>query len=84
MRSSASSSAVSPEFEIATTTVVRAVEIASDGTRSPVVTATYLFPEQVLSSPVLDPGITGHPTYGPIVATTLRDLPVDEIGWYPK
>ena len=73
---SAPSTPWSGPFEVTTTTVVRAVEVASDGTRSPVVTATYLFPEQVLASRVMDAGIVNHPTYGPIVATSLRDLPV--------
>jgi MYXO-CTERM domain-containing protein len=63
-------------LDISTTTIVRAVELGADGTPSSVVTATYLFPDAVIASPVMDPAITGHPTYGPVVRATLRDLPV--------
>ena len=37
------------------TTIVRAVEVAADGTRSLVVTASYLFPADGPASGVLDP-----------------------------
>ena len=57
------------------TTVVRAVERAPDGTLSAVVTATYLFVDDVLTSSVMDPTIVGDPGYGPVLDRTLRDLP---------
>jgi hypothetical protein len=57
------------------TSVVRAVEVAADGTSSDIVTATYLFVDDIVTSSVMDPTIVGHETYGPIVAETLRALP---------
>ena len=58
------------------TTVVRAVEIAADGTPSAIVTATYVFVDDVLQSSVMDPNIVNHTTYGPVVAASLRELPI--------
>jgi len=63
-------------LSIHTTTVVRAVEVGADGAASAVVTASYLFLDDVLASPVMDPGIVGNPVYGPVVASSLRELPV--------
>lgn len=60
---------------ISTTTLVRAVETDTDGSTSAVVTSTYLRIDDVLVSPVMDPNIVNNPTYGPIVADTLRTLP---------
>ncbi|MDP2309407.1 MAG: CotH kinase family protein [Pseudomonadota bacterium] len=60
---------------IQTTTVVRAVEVAADGARSEIVTHTYLSVADVLVSSVMDPAIVNHATYGPIVASSLRELP---------
>lgn len=57
------------------TTVVRAVEVAGDDTRSDVVTHSYVYVDDVLVSPVMDPAIVNHATYGPIVEASLRALP---------
>src|SRR5688572_23429729 len=57
------------------TTIVRAVEVAADGTRSEVVTHTYVSVDRVLASPIMDPAIVGDATYGPIVEASLRALP---------
>jgi hypothetical protein len=57
------------------TTVVRAVEVAGDTTRSDVVTHTYVSVDRVLVSSVMDPTIVNDATYGPIVASNLRALP---------
>ncbi len=58
------------------TTVVRAVEVAGDGAASAVVTATYVFVDDVLRSSVMDPNIVTHATYGPAAAASLRELPI--------
>ncbi len=63
-------------IEIGTTTVVRAVEVATDGTPSAVVTSTYVFVDDVLASSVMDANIVNDATYGPIVEASLRSLPV--------
>lgn len=63
-------------LDVTTTTVVRAVEVGADGTASPVVTATYLFLDEVLRASVMDPNIVNDATYGPLVAASLRELPV--------
>lgn len=62
-------------LDITGTTLVRAVEVAADGTRSDVVTHTYLSVADVLASPVMDAAIVNHAAYGPIVASSLRELP---------
>jgi len=66
---------VSGPISIDTTTLVRAYEVASDGTASPVLTHTYLFLDQVLSSSVMDSALVADATYGPAISRTLVELP---------
>ncbi len=60
---------------VESTSILSAHVVASDGATSPVVTHTYLFLDQVLSSTVMDPAIVADPVYGPAVERTLVDLP---------
>jgi hypothetical protein len=62
-------------LEIGGTTLVRAQEVAGDGTASDVVTATYLSLADVLASPVMDPAIVNDPAYATDLAGTLTTLP---------
>ncbi|MCP4808075.1 MAG: hypothetical protein GY913_31535 [Proteobacteria bacterium] len=59
---------------ISGTTVVRAQ--AADST---VATHTYVFVDDVLTQPAMDTAYTQDPTFGPIVADTLRSLPTVSI-----
>jgi uncharacterized protein (TIGR03382 family) len=60
---------------VGSTTIVRAIEVAADGTPSDTVTHTYVFVADVLTNPAMDPNIVNDATYGPIVASSLRELP---------
>lgn len=55
------------------TTVVRAQEITD--VPSPIVTSTYIFVDDILTSAVMDANIVNDATYGPIVESSLRELP---------
>ena len=59
---------------IDTTTVVRAVEVAGNGSWGESVSHSYLFVDQVLSSAVMDPAIVEDSVYGPALERTLREL----------
>jgi len=65
----------SAPLDITTTTVVRAVEVASDGTESDVETQTFLFPAAVAASPAMDASIAEDPVSGPILISSLSTLP---------
>ncbi len=57
------------------TVVVRAVERFADGTQTQPVSHTYVFVDDVLTSPVMDPVIAGDPLSALSIAASLRDLP---------
>jgi hypothetical protein len=57
------------------TTIVRAREVAADGTSSETITHTYLFVDQILTSPLLDPVTVNDPVRGPVLEASLRSLP---------
>jgi hypothetical protein len=63
-------------LEIRATTVVRAVEVAADGTRSDVVTSTYVLVDDVVASAVMDAGVAQDPRYADDIARTLREQPI--------
>lgn len=60
---------------ISRTTIVRAAAFRDGWAPTRVVTATYLFPTQVISSPVMRTAITRDPVYGPQMRAALADLP---------
>jgi hypothetical protein len=62
-------------IEVDRTMTLRATETFADGTVSPIVTHTWVFVDQVLTSAVMLPGIAQDPVTGPIVASSLRSLP---------
>lgn len=55
------------------TAVVRAKEVAADGTASPVATHTYVFPADVAASAYMDANVVA--AYGPTIDASLRALP---------
>ncbi len=57
------------------TVVVRARAQDAAGAWSSIATTTYLFIDDVMAQPALDPGITTHPTLGPRMAASLASLP---------
>ncbi len=57
------------------TTVLRARETLADGTLSAVVTHTYVFADDIVTSSVMDPRITTDARYTTVLGETLRDLP---------
>ena len=57
------------------TRIVRAREVAADGTSSRTVTHSYLFVTSTLAEPTLDRGIVDDPGYGPMIADTLVSIP---------
>ena len=59
-------------IEVDRTMTLRATETFADGTVSPIVTHTWVFVDQVLTSAVMLPGIAQDPVTGPIVASSLR------------
>ena len=63
-------------LNISHTTIVRAQELAEDGGVSDVLTRTYIFVDDVLSSSVMDPAIVNDAEDGPAVASSLRALPI--------
>ncbi|MBA2320329.1 MAG: CotH kinase family protein, partial [Deltaproteobacteria bacterium] len=64
-------------LEISRTTVLRATETLADGTISPIVTHTYVFVDEVVGSPVMDPAIAGP--NAAVIADSLRVLPTVSI-----
>ncbi len=57
------------------TSIVRAVEIPAGGPASQVVTHSYLFIDDIISSSVMDTRITEDDYYGPLVAEALLAVP---------
>lgn len=57
------------------TTIVRAREVAADGTTSRTVTQSYLFVASTLADPNLDRGIVDNPAYTPAITSTLSAIP---------
>lgn len=68
-------SACPPAHEISATTILRVQQVAGDGSVSPIVTHTYLFPEAVAATAVMDTSVTQHPIYGIDVVESLSALP---------
>ena len=62
--------------DITGTSVVRAQQVAADGSTSLVATHTYVFPQDVLTSAVMNATITGNAAYAANIDSTLRDLPI--------
>ena len=60
---------------IRTTTVLRVAEVAGDGSREEA-TYTYIFPGDVLASPVMDQALLQQPVYSADAERALRELPV--------
>lgn len=56
-------------------TVIRAAAFREGWAPTRVVTATYLFPDQIINSPVMRTAITRDPVYAPKLRAALTDLP---------
>lgn len=63
-------------IEITKTTVVRAMAYSEGYASTNVDTHTYIFPNDVIASDIMDTGITQHSTYGPQMTHSLKALPV--------
>lgn len=66
-------------FEVGTTTVVRARAFRVNEEPSKVATRTYLFPEDVIRQPSMDPRITQDAVFGPLMPGSLLSHPAVSI-----
>lgn len=62
-------------ISVSTTAVLRAAAFKTNFVPSRVETQTYIFPTAVIASSVMRTSITQHPTHGPQMQASLRDLP---------
>ena len=67
--------AVTGPIEVSGTSIVRAMELDGDGVAGPISTHTYLFPDDIVRQPAMDPAITQSAAYGDDVLETLASLP---------
>lgn len=62
-------------IRIARSTVLRAAAFKEGFLPTNVDTQTYIFPDDIIASPVMNAGITGDPAYAPLMRAALTDLP---------
>ncbi len=66
-------------LDVEGTTIVRAVEVAADGSSSAIATHSFFYLDDVIASPVMDATVASDPDDGPLLAATLAALPTVSI-----